>query len=225
SCEIHPGKAALQRLLNRLQSGGDYGPAFKLHVAKAKMANAFALPGRRIVLLSGLIKQANSPEEVAGVLAHEMGHGLEKDPERLFVRNVGTQTVIQLLTGQSGNQSPLALGAIFLQLSYSREAERSADAHAIEILRKARIGPKATAEFFLRNARGDNSNKGEVNYLSTHPSSSERAKLFLSQPDYATAPTLSAKEWADAKAICDEAGSDRQIEERKAPDKQKSRKA
>src|SRR5262249_31359630 len=157
-----------------------YGRPFKLHVVRSGIANAFALPGRHIVILSGLVKQAKTPEEVAGVLAHEMGHGLEKDPEVLFVRSTGMDALLQLLTGQSGTPT-LAAGALFLQLRYSRDAERSADAHAVIILRNSQIEPKPTADFFLRDAaKSDPADKGGMfGYLSTHPSSKERAQLFL----------------------------------------------
>ena len=151
ACQNQPGNAALQRILDRLRGGRKYGPDFKLHVAKSSVPNAFALPGGHIVLLSALVKQAKSPEEVAGVLAHEMGHEIEKDPEALFVRNAGIATLISLLSGQPGGDGALNAGAFLLQLRYSRDAERSADLHAIELLRNAGVEPKPTADFFLRH--------------------------------------------------------------------------
>ena len=62
---------------------------------RGEQENAFALPGRHIVLVSGLLKRAKAPEEIAGVLAHEMGHGLEKDPEALFLRNIGMKVIVK----------------------------------------------------------------------------------------------------------------------------------
>jgi beta-barrel assembly-enhancing protease len=203
ACVNQPGNLALQRILDRLRASGEYGSPFKLHVAQSKIANAFALPGRHIVLLSGLVKQAKSPEEVAGVLAHEMGHGIERDPEALFVRGGGMQVLIEFLTGQSGSQTPLTAGALLLQLRYSREAEHAADSHAIEILRNAKISSQPTAGFFLRD-QAKSSEGGVLSYLSTHPSSKSRAVLFKSQPPYPVEPIIGAKEWADAQAICEE---------------------
>jgi beta-barrel assembly-enhancing protease len=203
ACINQPGNLALQRILDRLRAGGKYGSSFTLHIARSGIANAFALPGRHIVLLSGLVKQAKSPEEVAGVLAHEMGHGLERDPEALFVRSVGMQVLIQFLTGQSGSQSPLTAGALLLQLRYSRQAEYEADSHAIEILRNAKISSQPTAGFFLRD-QAKSSEGGLLSYLSTHPSSKNRAALFKSQPPYPAEPIIGSKEWADAQAICED---------------------
>jgi beta-barrel assembly-enhancing protease len=200
ACVDQPGNAALQRMLDRLQGATGNGRPFTLHVAKASIPNAFALPGGHIVLLSALVKQAESPEEAAGVLAHEMGHGIEMDPEALFVRNLGMQTLISLMTGQSGNGTALEAGAFLLQLRYSREAERAADDHAVEILRKAGVASKPTGDFFLRHA--SDADGGMLSYLSTHPDSKDRAKLFHSQQPYAVRPLLTGKEWADAKALC-----------------------
>ncbi len=226
ACTAQPGNIALQRILDRLQAGGDYGHPFILHVAKSGIPNAFAFPGRHIVLLSGLVKQARSAEEVAGVLAHEMGHGLERDPEAFFVRNLGMQVLIQFLTGQSGSQSPFAAGAFLLQLRYSRDAERAADNHAIEILKQARILPEPTADFFLRDAAKPSGEGGVLSYLSTHPSSKERAKLFQSQASYPTEPVLTTREWADAQAVCGELPGKKPGEGPKRPvDKLDNRKA
>ncbi len=225
ACQNQPGNAALQRILDKLERSADYGRPFKLHVAKAGVPNAFALPGRHIVLLSGLVKRAKNPEEVAGVLAHEMGHGLEKDPEALFIRNLGMQALTQLLTGQSGNQTAVTLGALLLQLRYSRAAERSADNHAVEILRQAHVEPKPTGEFFLRNAADTPKGDSALNYLSTHPSSKDRAQLFLSQEAYPVEPLLSDKEWADAQAICGDDGIKKPKEQPKKPEKAQTRKA
>jgi predicted Zn-dependent protease len=193
---------ALQKVLARLESNAGEGPPFQIHVSRWKMSNAFALPGRHIVILSGLIDGASSAEEIAGVIAHEIGHGLEKDPEALLVRSVGMQVLIQLLTGQSGDQNGFAFGAVLLQLRYSRDAERLADNHAREILRKSGISPKPVGEFFKRFAERDAEGDNAWQYLSTHPSSRERAKLFFAEPAYATKPILTDKEWADLRVIC-----------------------
>ena len=221
-CGNQGGNAAIQRLLDQLEKSGDYGRPFKLHVVRFSVANAFALPGRHIVLLSGLLKQAKSPEEVAGVLAHEMGHGLEKDPEALFVRAIGLQTLVSFLTGEGGGGQALTFGALLLQLRYSREAERLADAHAIEILRNARIDAKPTADFFLRHADGPAGDGGVASYLSTHPSSKERAQLFLSQAKLPARRLLSGAEWAAAQAVCD--GEDSEHHQKIEPEKRRGEK-
>jgi len=200
SCNAGKGAAALGRILERLQSGGTYGRLFKLHLVNGEHENAFALPGRHIILVSGFLKLAKTPEEIAGVLAHEMGHGLGKDPEALFLRNIGMKVIFKFT--MRGDDSRAAFRAMISQLRYSREAEVSADTYAINILRRARISAKAAGDLILRSAAESPTGESTLNDFGAHLSAEERANLFLSQPPYETQPILNEEEWAAAKAIC-----------------------
>ncbi len=199
-CNKGDGARALRRILDRLQDASAYGRRFKLHLLEGEQENAFALPGRHIILVSGLLKRAKAPEEIAGVLAHEMGHGLEKDPEALFLRNIGMKVVIKFTTWAEDSRT--AFRAMLLQLRYSREAEVKADAHAIAILRRARVSAKFAGDFILRSAAESPTGESMLNDFGAHLSAEERAKLFLSQPPYETTPLLTGEEWAAAKAVC-----------------------
>ncbi len=205
ACNEEVGIKALKKILTRLETRGGANQSFHLDVVRWKIPNAFAVPGKHIVLLSGFIDEASSPEEVAGVLAHEMGHGIEKDPEAQLVRTFGMQVLLQLFSGQSGDSSGLTFGAVLLQLRYSRDAERLADSHARELLRKAQISPNSVGEFFSRLSKRDSKDDGAWQYLSTHPASRDRAELFLAEPSYPTEPLLTDKEWADARSVCGKA--------------------
>lgn len=202
ACYREPGISALRKILTRLTSAGSYGRPFELHVAHSPMANVFALPGHHIMLLSGLIGQTKSPEELAGILAHEMGHALERDPEALFVRTIGVDSLAGLLTGNAGEENATGFSALLLQIRYSQEAERAADDHALAILRRAEIAPRPGGEFLLRHSVGSRPHGGSMQYLGTHPWSGDRAKPLLLPVDYPTKPILSDKDWADAQAVC-----------------------
>ncbi len=199
-CAEGKGAVALRRILDRLQDASAYGRRFELHLMEGEQENAFALPGRHIVLVSGLLKRAKAPEEIAGVLAHEMGHGLEKDPEALFLRNIGMKVIVKFTTWAEDSRA--AFRAMLLQLRYSREAEVKADAHAIDILRRARISPKPAGDFILRSDAESPTGESALNDFGAHQFAEERAKLFLSQPAYDVAPVLSEQEWAAAKSLC-----------------------
>jgi len=199
-CNEGKGAAALRHILDRLQGASAYGRPFKLHVAKGENENAFALPGRHIILVSGLLKMAKAPEDLAGVLAHEMGHGLEMDPEALFLRNIGMKVIFKFTTW--GDDSRAAFQAMLSQLSYSRQAEIAADGHAIVILRRARIAPKYAGEFILRSAAESPTGESSLDDFGAHLSAEERAKRFLSQPAYEAEPILTEEEWAAAQAVC-----------------------
>ncbi len=208
------GAEALKRVLDRLQRGETYGRPFKLHLVNDDHENAFALPGRHIVLASGLLKRAETPEEIAGVLAHEMGHGLEKDPEALFLRNIGMKVIFKFTTLDDDRA---AFRAMLTELRYSREAEVKADAQAIAILRRARISAKPAGEFILRSAAESPAGEGALDDLGAHLPADERAKLFLSQQPYDADPILSHEEWAFAKAACAKSAPGRQSLDRGAP--------
>lgn len=148
-CVGEPGKAALDAMAARLTNSIEDLPAFNIRVVDDGMVNAFAVPGEHVVLMRGLIDEAKSADEVAGVLAHEMGHGIELHPETGILRTIGIAAAAELvLTGSSSTIG--SMGSMLLQLRYTRDAEREADAHALRILKAAGVSSKPLADFFDR---------------------------------------------------------------------------
>ncbi|MDO9384664.1 MAG: M48 family metallopeptidase [Hyphomicrobiaceae bacterium] len=149
TCHTDDGRAALDKLTARLSAVSGGREKFNVVVVDWGLLNAFATPGSQIVMTKEIITDAKSPDEVAGVLAHEMGHGLELHPETGLVRAIGMSAALELMSG--GNTGTLAnVGALLAQLSYTRVAEREADNHAVRILKAATISPKGLADFFQR---------------------------------------------------------------------------
>ncbi len=224
-CDVSDGRAALDKLVVRLSDAARGPKPFKVTVVDWNLVNAFAAPGEQIVLTRGLIEKSRSADEVAGVLAHEMGHGIEMHPEAGIVRALGLAAATDLVFGGSGGAMG-NIGVLLAQLSYTRSAEREADQHAIRILREASISPQGLADFFARvspqpsgekdrpQASGDKADRapprepakprtgGSFDILSTHPQSAERARLVASQPRYPSTPAVSASDWAALRAIC-----------------------
>ena len=113
------------------------------------LVNAFAVPGGQIILTRGLVQRAGSSDEVAGVLAHELGHTLELHPEVGIIRALGLAAATQLaFAGSQGTVSNI--GLVLTQLRYTRIAEREADAHALRMLKGAGISAKGFGDFFER---------------------------------------------------------------------------
>jgi Zn-dependent protease with chaperone function len=206
-CDRSEGQAALASLMTRLL--GEEAGRYKVMIVDWGLVNAFAAPGERIVVTSGIVRAASGPDELASVIAHEIGHGQALDPETGIVRVLGLTALVELITG--GSSGAIAnLGLMLTQIGYTRAAEYRADQSAIRILRKAEIDPKGASEFFKRLAREDKSPTAktsgpvpEFSIFSTHPPSGERAKLFESLEPYATRPALTADEWASLRRICD----------------------
>lgn len=199
TCSSVRGDAALASLAGEL-GAGEAGVR-SVEVLDMKLVNAAALPGGRIVLFRGLIERASSPDELAGVLAHEIGHVRHRDVMAALLRQFGLSV---LLGGANGQVSGALTG--LLSLTYSRDAERAADRYAIERLRRATIAPDATAAFFDRMGGGKRGERVEraTSWMASHPVSAERKQAFLASRVAGTRyrPALGAADWRAVRTMC-----------------------
>lgn len=148
-CTEPDGTAALKKLVGRLKHGIQSKTSFNIKVVDLNFENAFAAPGDQIVMSGKLIRNAKSADEVAGVLAHEMGHSLKLHPETNIVRALGILAAMQLFTaGEAGAFGEIAF--FLVQSGYSRTAENEADVYADNILKTANIDSRPLAGFFDR---------------------------------------------------------------------------
>lgn len=204
-CTNQAGKKALAKLAFKFSENAE---ANTVRVYKMPFMNAFAMAGGRIVLTSALIEEATSPDEIAGVLAHELGHVKAGHPETQLVRALGLQIIMSILWGGSGASDALAQGGAMLAiLRYTRSAEREADAIAIELLNKAKIDPNGLASFFevLKKRKGatDDESPGQFkNLLRTHPGLKERIANIRKLNVGNTQPSLSREDFESLKNIC-----------------------
>ena len=149
-------------------------PKFRFHVAETHIVNAIALPGGEVVVMQGLLFDA-TPDELAGVLAHEMAHVIRKHGMRHLAQSIGPSFASKYISGGDGALSALMEGASELgQLHYSRDNEREADAMAFDILINANIDPRCLAGYFKKMRKAEGKNAREANVFSTHPATSER---------------------------------------------------
>ena len=199
-CETPRSAAALAKLQSQL---GKDVPIRQIGIANIGMVNAVALPGGRILIFSDLISEAKSPDELAGVLAHEIGHVRHRDTLTALVRQLGLSVV---LGGFSGDVGGTVNG--LLAMSYSRDAERAADSYSIDALRSANISPLPTAAFFkkLGKLSGGDAIERSMSWMGSHPVSSEREKAFTASAikGHAYRPSLSPAEWQALVNACAE---------------------
>ncbi|HWH22971.1 MAG TPA: M48 family metallopeptidase, partial [Allosphingosinicella sp.] len=173
-----------------------------VRVVDIKMVNAAALPGSNIVLFRELISEADGPDQVAGILAHEIAHVEQRHVTEAMIRQMGVGMIIALLGGGTGANADALLSA-----GHSRAAEREADEAALQALRRANISPLPTADFFARLA-GEERKLGAIGagleYLSTHPLSSDREARFrqAAEKDRRYDAALSREEWESLFNIC-----------------------
>lgn len=134
--------------------------------------NAFALPGGFVIVNRGLLDAAQSGEEIAGVLGHEIQHALLRHGTRRILREMGGSIALSLLFGGSDLQSYAQVGSRLTGLTYDRAEESEADREGVALLVRANIDPSGLARFFDRLSK-DNLNPPEL--LSTHPDPGNRA--------------------------------------------------
>lgn len=198
-CDDPAGQAALARLTARLTERQELSYSIDIRVLDHEMVNAFAAPGGHVVLLRGLIDEAATPDEVAGVIAHEIGHVEARDPTRLSFRAAGSAGILSLILGDVTGGAVVAFaGEYLMSASYTREAEAAADLFAHRMLERAGISSAGMAAFFDRIDGMDGDIPG---YLSTHPASGGRAEAARAADGGGT-PALSDADWQALRAIC-----------------------
>jgi predicted Zn-dependent protease len=138
--------------------------------------NAFALPGGHVFVLTGLLKKSESPDEVAGVLAHELGHVVLRHHLRSALRSLGVGAVMSALLGDtSGLTALLVAGSSeLLDLAFSREQEEAADAFAVAVAEKAGFDPLAVGRLLERMEEPG----APPSLLRTHPSGADRLRAL-----------------------------------------------
>ncbi|MEX0342594.1 MAG: M48 family metallopeptidase [Erythrobacter sp.] len=200
-CSTPAGDAALAKLLAKVDPADE---KVRAGIANIDMVNAIALPGAQVLLFDGLVQQAESPEELAGVLGHEVGHVRERHVMTALLRQFGLSVLL------AGADSGVTNGVFGLaSMGYSREAEREADEYARARMAEGDISPLGAAGFFERMSEeyGDSADAPALaGWLASHPSSDERAQAYRDAADDGGdyAPVLTPDEFAALKSMCEE---------------------
>jgi Zn-dependent protease with chaperone function len=202
-CSRPGGVAALVKLVDRLQSAARLQIAPDPVVLRSNMVNAFALPGARVYVLSQLLAKSDNPDELAGVLAHELGHVAHRDGLRRLIRDGGTSFLVGLMFGDvAGSGAVLMAGRAVLSATYSRTDENRADAFAVTIMH--RLG-RPTAPLGALLARiADQAHEEAASLLRSHPLTPDRRAMLEAADPPASGPALlDDREWQDLKRVCD----------------------
>jgi beta-barrel assembly-enhancing protease len=210
-CHTTGGDAALSAMIARLAEGTPDLPPIAVHVYDMPILNAFAVSGGSIILTRELINKADTPDELAGVLSHEIGHVAHLHPEAQLARLTGMQVLASVFTGSSGGDMTTNLAFIATVLKFSRAAEEEADAYAQETMVKASIDPIGLKTFFAKLLKIQGSQKedsssalGQLGGLfSSHPGTEDRMKVIEPLPAGVVAkPSLTSEQWLALKDIC-----------------------
>ncbi len=166
--------SAFQQIKDRLINALDTTAyRYEFAIIKSDQINAFTIPGGNIYMFSELIKMAETPEEVAAVLAHEIGHAEKRHVVTKLIQELSITAIVGVLSGGDPSILTQVLKDI-IGNSFSRTQEEEADKFALELLEKAGISPKSLARFFERLNEKNLDYDEELEILMTHPHNDKR---------------------------------------------------
>lgn len=155
-------------------------PAFTyhLHLIESAEVNAYASMGGHIFVHTALIGLCEAPEELAAVLAHEMGHVQFRHVSDRLVSELGLTVLLTLATG--GDPSVASEVARYgLSSAFSRDDEREADKFGLDLLYDSKIHPVHMATLFRRFKSIGGSLPDGLAFMSSHPGLEERIRMAL----------------------------------------------
>lgn len=171
--------SAMTAITGRLLSG--LGPTdynYKIQVINTEEVNAFTLPGGYIFVNKGLIGFCDSPEEVAAVLAHEIGHAEKRHVVDKLAKELGITILFSVLTGGDAT----LMHEVFKTATstmFDREQEKEADAFSFPLMEKAHLNPQTMAAFFRKLNRENGDYGKTMELLQTHPNNASRIQAAL----------------------------------------------
>jgi Zn-dependent protease with chaperone function len=202
-CHGEAGLEALNNLATRLAMAAGYEHEVQVHVVAGGPVNAFTLPGGILVFYSDLFDQAKDSAQVAGVMAHEIGHVVHYHPVKGLVRAYGLDLLVKLVGGgYSDVLSTLGSGGtVLLALRNGRAFERQADATGVELLEKLGLRADGVSSFFEQMmAKHPTDAAAAIGIWSSHPPTGERIAATKRPPT--GKPALTDAEWRAVRNVC-----------------------
>ena len=178
-----------------------------LSVVDDPTVNAFAAPGGRVVILRGLLERTASPDQLAGVLAHELQHIYQRHTTKAILEQTAATLLLTAVSGDmSGGLAWGLEGARTMgSLHYSRTHETEADLEGLRMMQAARLDPAAMIAFYGTMERGAQDQVGPPAFLSTHPDMGERLATLIalaSPPPSDAQRLLPGEDWKDIRSLC-----------------------
>jgi Zn-dependent protease with chaperone function len=201
-CDNVEGRAALANLMAKLEVAAALPIPLDTKVVRRSEPNAIALPGGHIYVFEGLVDRSETADELAGVIAHEIGHVAHRDGTRSILQSAGLSFLFGMLLGDFVGGSAVVIGArAVLQSSYSRDVESAADRYGVELMGRAGGDPRALGAVLSRIA---GTTHPGVEILRDHPDTKARVTVINSLAP-ATQPArslLDGDKWRALKRIC-----------------------
>lgn len=193
--EVLLATSTLVQRLVRHWPGAPY--EFRVEISDSEVPNAMALPGGLIVVTQGLLDQVESENELAFVLAHELGHFRNRDHIRMLGRGAVVTLFFAMILGNDASGIGITVTDVTLR-SFGREQETDADAFALETVNAEYGHTNQAARLFERWRQADKDKYAFVSYLSTHPATANRIDALVAlsgEKGWATTGPIVALPW------------------------------
>ena len=174
----------------------------KIHVLNNTQINAFALPDRHLVIYTGLIEYCKTPEELSGVIAHEIAHMENNHIMKRISRKIGFAILISMAGGDASNEILKEIVKSITSTAFDRSEETEADSYAVSYLAKANIDPEHFANFLFRLSQEENSILDKLEWISTHPNTKDRTTEVLklkNREDFEIKQIIDFEKWEAIK--------------------------
>ncbi len=201
-CESPQQVAVLDALRQRLEGEGPSAYVGGVHLVDMGIINAFATPGGQVIIDTQLLDVISSPEALAGILAHEIGHAHRRHSTQMLIRGALLTSLWQVTVGDYASIFVVDPATFYriVNLRFDRAAEAEADDDSMAMLQRAHIDPRPVAvffEFIAGRAKG-------ATWMSSHPDSLTRAKHFANGwvPKEGFLPAMPMEHWAILRTGC-----------------------
>lgn len=167
----------LQMVDQLCSANGIKSSTIKIHVVENSEINAFAMPGRHLVVHTGLIDFVDHQEEINGVIAHEIAHIESGHVVKKLGKEIGLSVILNLTLGDIGGEVVRNALSTITSTAYDRSLEKAADLKAVDYMLAAKMNPTYLASF-LEKLDKQSQTPEVLQWVSTHPDSKERVRYI-----------------------------------------------
>jgi predicted Zn-dependent protease len=167
--------APVKNLVNDIcTANGIKADEIRIYILKNKQVNAFAMPGKQLVIYSGLIDESKNQYELAGVIAHELAHIKLGHIKKKLIKEVGLSALLSVTGGVKGAEFAKEILKLLSSTAYDRNLEEEADLQAVSYLINAGVSPAYLADFLERLSKKESPGQKYFSWISDHPDTKER---------------------------------------------------
>lgn len=190
----------VDEIVARLTAQADLPYTFRVYVVDDARLNAYALPGGYIAITTRFLAQMKSPEQLAGIIAHEMQHVAQRHGTRAIFREIATRALVAAVSSEAGGLDYVLDNAAMVgSMRFSRQHESAADIQGMNMILDAKIDPAGMVEVFEIILATTGDLPDALAYISSHPLTKDRLRSLASYADslsVAPVPIVPDSTWA-----------------------------